>query len=113
MLSVNFFVVLLIVGVRLKISTSINSFIALLLMSLASGSATLGYALLRGIIAPKFFMPEYIQSATLISPMSWRLLVRTRLLKYIFVWLRARGNYTEVIGLILIGLAIAIFKRKN
>lgn len=140
MLSVGFFAVPLLGGDRLEVPTSISSLIALLLMSLATGVAAVGYALLiaviaktteqatalggvgnillgaiGGIMVPKFVMPEYLQSATLVSPMSWSL---DGFLNIFLYGYGPEGIISELLGLIAIGLtlfvlAVLLFKRNN
>lgn len=138
MLLVGMFVVPLLGGDRLEVPGNIGSLSALLLMSLATGIAAVGYALLiaviaktteqatalggvgnillgalGGIMVPKFVMPEYLQDATLISPMSWSL---DGFLDIFLYGYGPAGVLNEVlglvaIGLILLGLAIVLFKR--
>jgi ABC-2 type transport system permease protein len=95
MLLLGVFLVPLLGGDSLSLGSNIG---ALMLLSLAVGISAIGYALLvaviakttaqatslggvgnillgaiGGIMVPKFFMPEYMQELTVISPMSWGL----------------------------------------
>lgn len=140
MLLVGIFVVPLLGGDQLELPMNIHCFIALVIMSIATGIAAVGYALLiaviaktteqatalggvgnillgalGGIMVPKFVMPEYLQSATLVSPMSWSL---DGFLDIFLYGYGPTGILNEALGLVLIGalllaLAITLFKRNN
>ena len=137
MLAVGAFLVPILGGDPLEIPTSIPTLIALFLMSLTTGLAAVGYALviaviaktteqatalggvgnillgaIGGIMVPKFVMPEYLQDITLISPMSWSLDGFLNIFLY-------QAGPTDIlndaagllgIGLSLLCLAILLFK---